>query len=862
MPPSFRAYRRRSTPRRPRPLRRLTAAAVSAAAVVATLASVPAHAADPRLTVDLSRTTGAVLHGANGALYGLSDDGVPGDNLLAPLHLTTIAQKAPDGTQHPNGDALAVEPALKRDGGGQNLVYMQDFYSDWPYQNLGIDDYLAKVDTMVRRVAASPDASSFVFVPFNEPDWIWYGLNAADTATYRANRAKFESDWTAVYRRIRSIMPAARIAGPNEAGWDARFMGDFLPWAKGAGVLPDLITWHELSPSSLSGFDSHYAAYRALEHANGISPLPIDIDEYANRRDLSVPGQMVQWISMFERNKVYADQAYWDVAGNLSDNTAQTNIPNGDWWLLRWYAGLSGSTVQVTPPRPDTVDSLQGLASLDTSRRQVQVLLGGASGSVTTAVQHIPASFGGSVDVTVQRTGWSGYEGAAAAPRTLLRGTYSVGSDGSVDVPLTGLDPLAAYRITVNPAGSGRPAAASVPWSASYEAENAAVTDGTVHTQGSVSNANGYTTSGGKDVGSLNKADSKVAFQVTVPATGTYDLDVFYGNQSGGPATQTLTVDGAAATTVAYPSTLNWTYRSKAPVSLSLTAGTHTLTLAKGTNEVTLDKIDLTAATCAPTVYEAAYAETAGPAAYDYTDPGTTGTGSVRLGGGATTTFDVYAPSDAYYTVHVRYAATGTARLVLDGATVTLPPTGGGAADHAVRLFLGAGNNRLALSPGSTAGPAGLTLTDLRVDCRASSRGVTAYEAESGTLAGTAAATPNSYASGGSYVGHLGKGAGNTLSLKVNAPAAGRYVLLVRYANDELAGSGNYNTNVVSRAADITVGSGPAHHVMFRNTYGWSDFWTLPVPVDLAAGTNTVTFGNATAYAPDIDRVDVAAVAG
>jgi hypothetical protein len=824
------------------------------------LAAPTAEAANPQLKVDLATTTGAVMHGANGALYGLSDDGVPGDSLLAPLHMTTIAQKAPDGAQHPNGDALAVEPAFARDGGGDVLIYMQDVYANWPYENNGLSDYLAKVDTMVAKVAASPDAHKFVWVPFNEPDGNWYsGLGSSNGTTYANALSSFESDWKTVCDRIRSHMPSARIAGPNETHWDARFMGDFYPWAKANNVLPDVTTWHELSPGSLSDFDSDLAAYRTLETSAGIAKLPVDIDEYGDRRDLSVPGQMVQWMSMFERNKVYADQAYWDMAGNLDDNVAQTNIPNGDWWLLRWYAGLTGQTVRVTPPHPDTVDTLQGIASLDTGRKQAQVLLGGTSGAVDTVIQHVPSAFGRRVNVTVERTAWSGYEGAGAAPAVLSRRTAIVAADGSVTVPLTGLDPLSAYRITVNPAGSGSPAAATVPWSQSYEAENATITDGTVYTQATVSNPNSYTTSGTKDVGSLNQADSKVAFSVTVPTTGTYDVDVFYGNQSGAPATQTLTVDGGPAQTITYGPTLNWTYRATARASVSLTEGAHTLTLAKGTNEVTLDKIDLTRPSTAETLYPATYTDTTGTPSYRYTSSGTSGAGSLALTSGDSAVFDVYAPADGYYTVHTDYASNGTGTLSLDGATaVTLATTGGRLTDKSSRLYLSAGNNRITAA---TSGSTTLALRDLRVAATGDTSGVTTYEAEDGTLAGTAVVSSNTWASGGKYVGYIGNGSGNTLTVQVNAASAGHYVMNVRYANDQVAGSGNYNTNVVSRAARISV-NGTARTVMFRNTYSWSDFWDLPVPVTLNAGTNTITFANSTAYAPDIDRVTVAPLTG
>ncbi|MFF4055414.1 CBM35 domain-containing protein [Streptomyces sp. NPDC001668] len=848
------------TPSRSLRLRSLMGAGAVAAALVGTALTIPAaQAATPQLTVDLGRTTGAVMHGANGTLYGLSDDGVPGDNLLVPLHQTSIVQKAPDGLQHPNGDALTVKPAYDRAGGGQVQIYMQDYYTQWPYENLGLDDYLAKVDTMVRKVAARPDADDFVWVPFNEPDGIWYqGLGSSDTATYTSTRDRFESDWATVYKKIRSIIPNARIAGPNETHYDARLMRDFYPWAKANNVLPDVTTWHELDPGSLANFESNLAAYRTIEKNAGIPRRPVSINEYANRRDQSVPGQMVQWLSMFERNKVYADQAYWNIAGNLNDNAVQTNIPNGSWWLLRWYAGLTGKTVETTPPQADTIDTLQGIGTLDTSREQAQVLLGGGtSGAADTVLRHLPSSFGSKVNVTVEHVGWSGYEGAAAAPSVVSRTSRTVGKDRALTVPLTGLDPMSAYRVTVNPAGHGTPATASLPWSASYEAEDAAITAGTVYTQGSRSNPYGFATSGTKDVGSLNQPNSKVAFTVEVPKTGTYDLDVFYGNQSGTPSTQTLTVDGASPVTLTYGSTLNWTYRSVVRTPVTLTAGTHTLSLAKGTSEVTLDKIDLTASVTPQAVYPATYADITGSPSYDYSASGVSGAGALVLGKGDKAIFDVNAPADGYYSVRADYTGSGT--LSLDGATAaTLAPAQAKDTGRTLRLYLSAGNNRVTAA---AQGHDRLSLRDLRVTGAPSTDGVTAYEAEDGTLAGHAAVASNAWTSGGKYVGDIGNGAGNTLTVPVKAAKAGRYVMSVRYANNQVSGSGNYNTNVVSRAADITV-DGSTQTVMFRNSYSWSNYWYLPVPVTLKAGVNSVTFGNDSAYAPDIDRITVAPLNG
>ncbi|MDO0909472.1 CBM35 domain-containing protein [Streptomyces sp. DT2A-34] len=810
----------------------------------------PAAAADPqRLTVDLSASEGPVMLGANGALYGLSDDGVPSDAALEPLKITSISQKPEGGAQHPNGDALTVSKSFFRNGGGEINVMMQDIYAKWPYEDLGIDDYLPKVDKIAKEVSADPNSERFVYIPFNEPDQIWYKLGVADQAQYEANRDRFFKDWKTVYQRIRAIDPDARIAGPNEAAYHTRLLKDFLAFAKREDVLPQVMTWHELGSGSLRDFQAHYDDYRKLEREAGIAPLKINIDEYANRRDLSVPGQLVQWVSMFERNKVYANQAYWDAAGNMDGNVVRSNIPNGGWWFFRWYAGLTGDTVKVTPPQPNTIDTLQGLASLDPSRRQAQVLLGGSAGDSDVVVRGVDRSlFGGTVTATVAEAAWSGYEGQHATPQVLARTKVKVADDGSVTVPLRGMHKMSAYRIVLTPGGTGTPSPATVPWSASYEAEAAAITDGKVYTQGTVQNANGYAASGTKDVGSLNQATSKVDFTVTVPREGAYDLAILYGNQSGTPATQKLSVDGGAPVTVTYPSTENWTYRAKKDVTLRLSAGTHVLTLAKGDAEVTLDRVDLTArAGAASASYEATLADISGKPSYDYASSAGVGTGSLVLRFGDKAVFDVYAPRDGYYTVVPR--ASAPVRLALHGETVTAAP------GRALRLYLVAGNNRVAV----TAGHASVRSLDVSGD--GSTSGTLSYGAASATLAGGAELVDSAYASAGSYIGKLGNSPSSTAEFTVRAPSSGRYVLVVHYAHNDRRDNGHaYNTDIMSRTADITVGNAAPVKVTFKNTWSSDDYWTLGVPVDLKKGANKVMFGNATAWAPNIDRIELGRV--
>ncbi|MEV0634939.1 CBM35 domain-containing protein [Streptomyces sp. NPDC050619] len=814
----------------------------------------PAAAADPqRVTVDLGASEGPVTLGANGALYGLSDDGVPSDAALEPLKITSISQKPEGGAQHPNGDALSVSKSFFRNGGGEINVMMQDIYAKWPYEDLGIDDYLPKVDKIAKEVSADPNSDRFVYIPFNEPDAIWYNIGVADQAQYEVNRDRFFKDWKTVYQRIRAIDPDARIAGPNETGYHTRLMTDFLAFAKRENVLPQVLTWHELSSGSLRDFQAHYDNYRSIERQLGIAPLKINIDEYANRRDLSVPGQLVQWVSMFERNKVYANQAYWDAAGNMDGNVVRSNIPNGGWWFFRWYAGMTGDTVKVTPPQANAIDTLQGLASLDTSRRQAQVLLGGSAGDSDVVVQNVsPSVFGRTVTATVSEAAWSGYEGQHATPRVLARTKVKVAADGTVTVPLRGMHKMSAYRIVLTPGGSGTPSAASVPWSASYEAEDAAITGGQVYTQGTVSNANGYAASGTKDVGSLNTASSKVDFTVTVPKAGAYDLAILYGNQSGAPATQKLSVDGGTPVTVTYPSTENWTYRAKKDVTVQLPAGSHVLTLAKGDAEVTLDRIDLTARTGAPSAsYEATLADISGKPSYDYSSSAGVGTGALVLRSGDKAVFDVYAPRDGYYTVVPQ--ASAAVKLALHGETVTAAP------GRPVRLYLVAGNNRIA----TTAQGYQASVRSLDVSGSGSTAGTLSYEGASATLAGGAELIDSAHASAGSYIGRIGNSAAGTAEFTVDAPRSGRYMLVVQYAHNDRRDNGHaYNTDIMSRTADITVGNGTPQRVTFKNTWSWDDYWTLGVPVDLKRGANQVTFGNANAWAPNIDRIELGRVVG
>jgi hypothetical protein len=611
---------------------------------------------------------------------------------------------------------------------------MQDVYKEWPYENLGMTDYLAKIDTMVRKVIADPNRASYVYVPFNEPDLMWYQNNVTQLA----------ADWKLAYDRIRSIDPDARIAGPGFASYRAADMRKFMTLAKANDALPAVTAWHELNDDFFTGWDAHMADYRDIESDLGISERPITINEYGRfSGDLGVPGNLVQWVSRFENSKVDGCLAYWTTAGGLNDLVTQNNQATGGWWLYKWYGELTGQTVAVTPPSASS--SLQGLAAYDRDKQQARVIFGGnnpANGTYDTNIVIKKLRLGSTVHATVWGVDTSGLNPSTGQYR-VTEGDFAV-SDGQITIPLTGLKGTSAYQVIVTPDKDLTDAASPSRYEAEYAAlgGDAEVTYGTNTGYSGTYFVEGY--------GSSKTASTK--FVVTAPTDGYYNVGLRYsaGPYSEAPADRSirLKLNGADLTDVALPGTADWNTWNTVTTKVFLTAGINRIeanAYTRGSDD--LDAINI-----------------------DYLDVA---------------------------------AATGT---------------------------------------------------------------VTGYQAEASgnTLSGTAVVSNNSASSGGKYVGYVGAGAANTLQFNnVTAPAAGRYRMVVTYANGELgAGASNYNSNIVDRYADISVNGGTTKKVYFRNTLGWSNFRTTVVDVDLVAGANTVTFGNSTGYAPDLDMIQIAAALG
>ena len=125
----------------------------------------------------------------------------------------------------------------------------------------------------------------------------------------------------------------------------------------------------------------------------------------------------------------------------------------------------------------------------------------------------------------------------------------------------------------------------------------------------------------------------------------------------------------------------------------------------------------------------------------------------------------------------------------------------------------------------------------------------TAYLAASpvNTLAGGAAVQTCGTCSGGEKVGFVGDGGTLTFS-NLNVTTAGSYDVTIVYCDGSAAG----------RQATLSVNGGAPQMLSFTPTGSFSTIGAKTVPLQLAAGSNTIEFANPSAFAPDFNELIVA----
>lgn len=144
------------------------------------------------LTVDMAQKTGAMKHGSTGFLYGIGEANVPDVNLLTPINPYVCEQKAPEGMQHPNGDAIITADTFLQGGGDLIQIACPDYCANWPYEvkyeldkngnkillgekgvkkyyKVDFSEYFEQLRKMVQQVKEAGIEDKVVYAIFNEP---------------------------------------------------------------------------------------------------------------------------------------------------------------------------------------------------------------------------------------------------------------------------------------------------------------------------------------------------------------------------------------------------------------------------------------------------------------------------------------------------------------------------------------------------------------------------------------------------------------------------------------------------------------------------------------------------------------------
>jgi alpha-galactosidase len=226
--------------------------------------------------------------------------------------------------------------------------------------------------------------------------------------------------------------------------------------------------------------------------------------------------------------------------------------------------------------------------------------------------------------------------------------------------------------------------------------------------------------------------------------------------------------------------------------------------------------------------------------------------GNLGLGQNNTLTFDsvtvaragVYKMTVDYMTLSLRAASYS----VNDGPWMTLNVGGGSfnlPTSSTVPVALRAGTNTIRFG-NPTSYPPDLDRIVISGDGSATLPAATAYEAENAVLGGTASPAYCKLCSGASKAGNLGSGSGTVTFTNVSVPRAGTYQLEVDYLT---SGPRSFFLSVNGAAATELPLDGST----------FDAFASTVVAVRLHAGENTLEFNNPSQYAPDLDRIVIAA---
>jgi hypothetical protein len=402
------------------------------------IAALPIFSYD--LVIDLADRYRPVSHCASGSLYGLRDEGRPGDSVISPTKPFMFVQPAPHGEHAPynypsgTGDVLDNAHIAARNG-ATVTIRMADTFPTFPYHFTSMQDWENRVNQMITDWLNSGNDNLYGYEIYNEPDYTYDG------------GPSFNEVWRTAYNIIRSRHPGAKIIGPSTTGYNS-FCTNFLNWARSNNCLPDIVCWHELGNAfNLQGNIDRYVN-------SGIG-RPISINEYVSSGEDGQPGKIVDYIATFERNTEVESAClpFWSTCGSMGNILTGTFQPNGAWHVFKWYGDMNGSMVWTQDP----ASMIDGFSSINNAGDRAYIIFGGANNQRIVVNGISATSLGNRVHVYAEYTEWVGINTVYNNTRFWFEDDYNV-TNNQIMINVNNMDEYDAYRITLTPAeGSETP---------------------------------------------------------------------------------------------------------------------------------------------------------------------------------------------------------------------------------------------------------------------------------------------------------------------------------------------------------------------------------------------------------------------
>lgn len=570
------------------------------------------HLGAAPLTVDATNRNGTLTKAGLGSLFGaISINGGTSKPHLQDSLLFVAQAQARIGDNGGNAYSTQSIAPVIRGTGVKVMCRFNDMCPGWPYQWLGYNDWINQVTAASNQIKNNYQDVVYGIAIFNEPDAQLYGadfMNDPLVGGGSNHDARINWLWTETYRVIRSILPDVKIMGPNwfdyrpqADGAHQTRMRNFLINAINTNTVPDIMGWHSLvfgNPRDVTIAQENY--YRPLEISLGVpgAPLPISIEEYGinNGAFEGIPGPMVKYWAEFERAKIdFACMGIYENGGSIGNTMRYAwetpSVPNAGWHMMNWYKKMEGQKVNVTR------STFDGISTWNAATSELTVVFGGTTENSSVQINGLGTlGLGTQVRVRLDRAEWTTNQNVAntaanqggdpqAAPISIYDRTFPLDSNGNLSVPVRLESNYDGYRIIVSPV------AAPAAQADKYEAELATVQNANIV----AANVANKRASAMSYVGSIDFANSAVTFNVTVPTTGFYRMDVRYAAALG-DATHNLTVNGTAQGAMDYPATAGgWANNELRIVTrlVSLVQGANTISFSKGTSFAELDYIAL-----------------------------------------------------------------------------------------------------------------------------------------------------------------------------------------------------------------------------------------------------------------------------